>query len=36
MNHGGMSVMKCFSILLGLIFDNSKSGEYEDQRVLLH
>ena len=27
MHHGGISVMKCFSILLGLIFDASKSGE---------
>ena len=27
MHHGGISVMKCFSMLLGLIFDDSKSGK---------
>ena len=27
MHHGGILVMKCFSMLLGLIFDDSKSGE---------
>ena len=27
MHLGGVSVMKCFSVLLGLIFDASKSGK---------
>ena len=35
MHHGGISVMKCFSILLGLIFDDSKSGEIRKPKGLI-
>ena len=36
MHHDRISVMKCFSIILGFIFDDFKSGEIRRPTVRLH